>query len=396
MHNLTKIKIFRILLRITYPFACLFVYPASLFKKKHAGHLFFFFDRYCIGGAQRVHLDILNSICDRQKQVYFTRYSPDTIFKNDFYAIPAAACRDIHVWCDNLLFRLFTVHYYAFYINRHPKAHIFGSNSTFFYDLLPFLKKKVVCTELLHNFTYGKKGFEFFGLANHTFLHNRIVVDAGTRENIFQQYAQFGVDEKYAKRILLIEPGVDIPDPPLKKEYELPLQVLYAGRGGVQKRVWLVSKIAEYFIQEKSPVTFHFAGPVQAELSAMTRERSVIHGEVRGNGMYALYTQCHILILTSAYEGFPMVIKEAMVRGCVPVVTALEGNKTHLTHGMNALLIEAVTDEAAVIEQGIAQIRSLIDTNTVRLQELSTAAREYAKTHFSKEPFMQAYRKLLS
>jgi glycosyltransferase involved in cell wall biosynthesis len=395
MHNLTKIKIFRILLWITYPVSWLIMYPASLLKKKNPGHLFFFFDRYCIGGAQRVHLDILNSIRDQPKQVYFTRYSPDNMFKKDFYDIPATHCRDIHTWCDNLLFRLFTVHYYAFYINRHPEAHIFGSNSTFFYDLLPFLKKGMICTELLHNFTYGKKGFEFFGLANHARLHNRIVVDASTRENIKQQYATYGVDKKFDSRILLIEPGVHIPPEPLEKNYEGPLQVLYAGRGGAQKRVWLVSKIADYFIGENLPVTFHFAGPVQAELSGVTLERSVVHGEVKGNDMPALYAQCQVLILTSAYEGFPMVIKEAMAYGCVPVVTALEGNKTHLKNGQNALLIEAVTDEAAVVQQGIEQIRSLIE-NTSRLQELAAAAREYAKKHFSKDVFMQAYRKLLT
>lgn len=393
MHNLTKIKIFRVLLWITYPVSLLIMYPVSLLKKKNPGHLFFFFDRYCIGGAQRVHLDILNSIRDQPKQVYFTRYSPDDIFKKDFYDIPDTDCRDIHTWCDNLLFRLFTVHYYAFYINRHSAAHIFSSNSTFFYDLLPFLKKRGICTELLHNFTFGKKGFEFFGLANHAYLQNRIVVDASTRENIKQQYAEYGVDEKYAGRILVIEPGVTIPPDPLEKNYERPLQVLYAGRGGAQKRVWLVSQIADYFIGENSPVQFHFAGPVQGELSVITRERSVIHGEVKGNDMQGLYTQSQALILTSAYEGFPMVIKEAMAYGCVPVVTALEGIKTHLKNGQNALLIEAVTDEAVVVQQGIKQIRSLMDAS--HLQELSAAAREYAKKHFSKAAFIQAYRKLL-
>jgi L-malate glycosyltransferase len=396
MHNLTKIKIFSLLLKITYPVSCLIMYPASLLKKKNPGRLFFFFDRYSIGGAQRVHLDILNSIPDQPKQVYFTRSSPDDNFKKDFYDIPASHCRDIHTWCNNLLFRLFTVHYYAFYINRHPAAHVFSSNSTFFYDLLPFLKKRVICTELLHNFTFGKKGFEFFGLATHAYLHNRIVVDTATRENIKQQYAAYGVDEKFASRILVIEPGVNIPPDPLEKKYDLPLEVLYAGRGGVQKRVWLVSKIADYFIGENLPVQFHFAGPVQEELSGLTRERSVIHGEVKGNDMPALYAQCQALILTSAYEGFPMVIKEAMAYGCVPVVTALEGNKTHLKNGQNALLIEAVTDEAAVVHQGIEQIRSLIAPHTSRLQELSATARAYAKKHFSKDAFMQAYRKLLT
>jgi glycosyltransferase involved in cell wall biosynthesis len=397
MHNLTKIKIFGALLWITYPLAWLILYPASLFKKKNAGHLFFFFDRYSIGGAQRVHLDILKSIQAQQKLVYFTRHSPDKVFQNDFYSLPNAVCSDIHFWCNNLLLRLFTVHYYAFYINRHKKAHVFSSNSTFFYDMLPFLKKRVVATELLHNFTYGKKGFEFFGLASHRYLHHRIVVDGYTKENIQRQYVQYGVPETYAERILVIEPGVDLPVLPLQKDYTFPLKVLYAGRGGPQKRVWLINKIAEHFIAKGAPIVFHFAGTMASELSTTTKQHSVVYGEVSSTDkMNGLYTLCHALILTSAYEGFPMVVKEGMARGCVPVVTALGGNKTHLTNDENALLIDAVEVEDAVVQLGIEQLNLLLANPGELLQRLSVAGHTYAHAYFGKPRFYDAYKKLLT
>src|SRR5690349_14015886 len=119
MHNLTKIKIFRIVLWALFPLAVIFIYPFALLRRKKATRLFFFFDRYAIGGAQRIHLDILHSIDDVQKQIYFTRRSPDDTLKNAFYTLPSTDCSDIHLWCDYLLFRLFAVHYYAFYLNRH-------------------------------------------------------------------------------------------------------------------------------------------------------------------------------------------------------------------------------------------------------------------------------------
>src|SRR5687768_10241032 len=109
MHNLTKIRIFRIICRITYPLALLFIYPFALFKKKNRSHLFFFFDRYSIGGAQRIHLDVLESVQDIEKQLYFTRRSVNTSLKKSFYSIPNSVCMDIHLWCDYLLFRPFTV-----------------------------------------------------------------------------------------------------------------------------------------------------------------------------------------------------------------------------------------------------------------------------------------------
>ncbi|MET0244398.1 MAG: hypothetical protein ABW174_13055, partial [Flavitalea sp.] len=175
MHNLTKIKIFRCLLWITYPVAVILLYPFAMMRKKNKSHLFFLFDRYAIGGAQKIHLDILKSVEDVPKQVYFTRHSPNDRLKDAFYSIPNTISADIHFWCDNLLFRLFSVHYFAFYINRHERAHVLSSNSTFFYDMLPFLHSEVHKTEPLHNFSYGKKGMEFFGLANHKLLDTRIV-----------------------------------------------------------------------------------------------------------------------------------------------------------------------------------------------------------------------------
>ena len=216
MHNLTKIKLFRLLLRCTYPFALIFVYPFALMKKKNHSPFFFFFDRYSIGGAQKIHLDVLTSIADIHKQLYFTRLSVDKSLKDAFYATPKADIQDIHRWCDYLFFRLFSVHFYAFYVNRHKEAHVFSSNSTFFYDMLPFFNKHVIKTELLHNFTHGKNGMEFFGLANVQYLNNRIVYDNFTLANIMKQYEEHGVDPKYQERIKFIEPGVTIPPSPDK------------------------------------------------------------------------------------------------------------------------------------------------------------------------------------
>ncbi|RYF80797.1 MAG: hypothetical protein EOO03_17105, partial [Chitinophagaceae bacterium] len=307
MHNLTKIKVFRTLLWITYPVALVFVYPFVLLRKKNSTHLFFFFDRYAIGGAQRIHLDVLKSVEDIQKQVFFTRKSPNDKLREAFYSIANTENHDIHFWCDNLLFRLFSVHYFAFYVNRHKRAHLLSSNSTFFYDMLPFLYACVHKTELLHNFSYGNNGMEFFGLANHKLLSSRIVYDSFTLANIKAQYREFKVPETYTERILFIQPGVTIPDTKPVRAAS-PLKILYAGRGGAQKRVWLVNRIARHFIEQSAPVEFHFAGPLDGEIDADVAAVSKVHGEISSSdAMSRLYADCHLLILTSAYEGFPMV-----------------------------------------------------------------------------------------
>ena len=386
MHNLTKIKVFRTLLYCTYPIALILLYPLALLQKKNKSHLFFFFDRYAMGGAQRIFLDILNSVSQIHKQVYFTRKSADDTLKQLFYSIPNTESRDIHFWCDNLLFRLFSVHYWCFYINRHQRGHVFSSNSTFFYDMLPFIKKGIYTTELLHNFTYGKKGMEFFGLANYKYLSFRIVYDNLTMQNIKQQYTEYEIESSYLNRLLFIEPGVNI-NIPAEKNFDNPLKILYAGRGGVQKRVWLISQIAEHFLKENLPVEFHFAGNMETDLSPYVIKNSTQYGMVSDEQkMLSIYQDCHVILLTSAYEGFPMVIKEGMANYCVPVVTALAGNKTHLTDNINALLIDDIENQVAVVKQGIEKIKLLLENKSFH-KELAINCRKYAATHFDKKLF---------
>lgn len=394
MHNLTKIRLFRILLWLSYLPAFIFVFPFSLLRKKNKGQLFFFFDRYCIGGAQRVHLDILSSVEDIYKQVYFTRQSPDDKLKKEFYSIQNSMNSDIHFWCDNLIFRILSVHYFAFYINRHKHCKVLSSNSTFFYDMLPFINKHIIKIELLHNFSYGKKGMEFFGLANYKFLNYRMVIDGNTLSGIKNQYNEFNIPAEYAQRIRLIEAGTNIPASLVEKDQEF-LNVLYAGRGGAQKRVWLISRIAENILPLNKRLQFHFAGPVENELSDWVKANAVLHGEIGDRSKIAeLYDMAHIIILTSAYEGFPMVIKEGMARGAVPVVTALEGNKTHLVHLQNSMLIQAIEDEDACVQEASEYLIALLNDKSL-LNNLSRNAYEYAKNNFSRENFLKAYRLLL-
>jgi glycosyltransferase involved in cell wall biosynthesis len=394
MHNITKIKLFRILLRITYLPSLILIYPFVFWRKKSSNGLFFFFDRYSLGGAQRIHLDILKSVADHEKQIYFTRFSPNDLFRDEFYKIPHSETRDIHIWCDNLLFRLFSVHYYSFYINRCDAGQIFGANSTFFYDMLPFISNRIIKTELLHNFTFGKSGMEFFGLTNVRLLTNRIIYDQFTLENIEKQYNNFQIDPIYLKRLHFIEPGVDIP-PEETKTFDTPLKIICAGRGGPQKRIWLVNKIAEYCIDHDLPVHFHFAGTLIKELSDKVRTHAVLHGEISDpDKMGALLSNSDIALLTSLYEGFPMFIKESMAHGCIPIVTALPGNLMHLEDGKNSLLISAITDEAMVIEEAIEKIKKLITNKDLCLQ-ISMESYQYAKTHFDRNKFNEAFRQLL-
>jgi len=393
MHNLTKIKLYRIALKITYVPSLIFVFPFALLKKKNKGSLFFFLDRYALGGAQHAYLDILKSVAHVDKQIYFTRYSPNKLMRSDFYSITRSDTRDIHFYCDYLLIRLFSVHFYSFYLNRHKDCKLLGSNSTFFFDMLPFLNRRLSTIEVFHNFSFNRQGMEFFGLANHQYLSHRICGDFITADNIRKQYSEYGVSKNFEERVQVIEPGVTIPEP-IEKDFTLPLRVLYAGRGGPQKRVWILNTVVEKTVKNQLPINYYFAGTMVEELSAFTKEHSTLMGPISTQELYALYQQTHILILTSAYEGFPMAIKEAMACGSVPLVTALDGNKKHLTDHENAILIHEISDEQKCAEEAVQHLQQLIEDPAL-VRDLSKRAYEYAKSHFSRDQFMASYRNLL-
>ncbi|MEO8583129.1 MAG: glycosyltransferase family 4 protein [Flavitalea sp.] len=393
MHNLTKIKVFRILLIITYPISLLFIYPFVFFSGRKKYKLFFFFDRYAIGGAQRVHLDILDSVADICKKVFFTRVSPNDKLKNEFYSKPLTDCEDVHIWCDYLFFRLFSIHYFAFIINRNSKAKVLSANSTFFYDMLPFLNKKITRIELLHNFSFGKNGMEFFGLANRKYLNYRLVIDIVTRNNIIDQYKQYNAPALFNDKIMVIEFGVNIPTQTIKSRVPA-LRILYAGRGTPQKRIWLLNKIAEHFVGRKE-ISFVFAGSMTNELSDVVKSTYLVHKEIGSKEvMNQLYRDAHIVILTSAFEGFPLVVKEGMAYGCVPLVTSLPGIRTHIFQLENGILIDPSDNEEMVVSKSIEAIELLLKDDSL-LQQLSHNAYMYATAHFSRKPFLAAYRRLL-
>jgi glycosyltransferase involved in cell wall biosynthesis len=261
--------------------------------------------------------------------------------------------------------------------------------------MLPYVHSGIKKIELLHNFTFGKKGMEFFGLMNVQFLTNRIVYDVYTLANVERQYAEFRIDPVYVKRILFIEPGVDIP-PPRLKSFGLPLRIICAGRGGTQKRIWLVDRIAARCIDQQIPVVFHFAGTLIGELSDGVKAASRLYGEISDpEKMKTVLADSDIALLTSAYEGFPMFIKESMAQGCIPLLTALPGNRAHISDGENGLFIDEIQDEPGLVTEAVEKITKLTGDREGCIR-ISQQAYHYAALHFNRQSFNEAYRQLLT
>jgi glycosyltransferase involved in cell wall biosynthesis len=59
-----------------------------------------------------------------------------------------------------------------------------------------------------------------------------------------------------------------------------------------------------------------------------------------------IYSQCHLMVLPSASEGFPKVVAEAAAHKCIPVVTNVSALGQYITNGVNGFLLSDSSAEA--------------------------------------------------
>jgi glycosyltransferase involved in cell wall biosynthesis len=111
-----------------------------------------------------------------------------------------------------------------------------------------------------------------------------------------------------------------------------PLRVLYVGRlEQNQKRVFEFPAILDELSARGVPVVLSMAGdgPAREELEARGRVhvsagRMRLLGTLPNEQMASVYRDADVFLLTSAFEGLPVSLLEAMSMGCVPVVTRVQ------------------------------------------------------------------------
>lgn len=179
---------------------------------------------------------------------------------------------------------------------------------------------------------------------------------------------------KLTERVHHIPFGVEMPaehvfwKPSLN---EGPLHVVYCGRiVEEQKRIGDLADIILNCHHRNLPVRFHIAGDGPddeaffSQLEDPIERGSVVRlGKLPHDQVQELLGRCHVFILTSAYEGLPVSLLEAMAHGCVPVVTAVESGIPEVidegvngfmlpigdTEGITARLSELANNEAVLL-----------------------------------------------
>lgn len=139
------------------------------------------------------------------------------------------------------------------------------------------------------------------------------------------------IDRRFADRLATIPYGVEAPPsaPGRTPSVDGALRLIYAGRlEHAQKRVLDLARILDRARKVDLPLrlTVVGAGDARGDLARSARahlESGALRmiSAVPNDRMKEYYAEADCFLLTSAYEGLPVSLLEAMAHGCVPLVT---------------------------------------------------------------------------
>jgi len=376
-------------LTLMFPFVLAGKIAGYLFPLKNKPTIFLFFSSADIGGSIKVNIDITECVKKHNPIIIFSKKPNNNQF---LYLFEQQGVRiiDLHKYIDNKLYHFINFFFrgvLSAWINQSTKPIVFGGECLFFYKVIPHVKKETKIVELCHMKTWFN-----FSLAFIDYMDCRIFSTPQIKRDVEKQYKQNNLPQSYFDKLRFIDNKINIP--PLEKVDNPILQVLFVGRGAPQKRVYLIAEIAKQMHLSNKPVHFSFVGDVEAIIPTDIKHYCTLYGHVKNAAdLDVIYKQSDVLILTSAYEGLPIVVMDMMARGKIVVSTAVDGIPDYITHLFNGLLIYEV-EEYKIIQEGIKLLSFLIDNPEIR-KKLGQNSYDYSLTHFSEEIFNKAYKQIL-
>jgi glycosyltransferase involved in cell wall biosynthesis len=152
-----------------------------------------------------------------------------------------------------------------------------------------------------------------------------------------------------SSKVFLVRLGVEAVDQAHPKQTSDVLRVAFVGRlEHAQKRVLDLPAILSRARMLGAQVAFDLVGggPDENELTKALAELNLgmelhIHGELRHRDALTVLAKADVLILPSRFEGFPVILLEALARGVIPVASYLPGiTDETVEEGVNGYLVE--------------------------------------------------------
>jgi L-malate glycosyltransferase len=378
---------------ILFPFILLGKLVALLMKRQREYDIYFFFSFYHIGGAEKVHAQIAQALGNENCIIYFTRHSHNDLFYAQF-AASGCVIKDISKYTDNKFLYFFNLIYrgiLAYRINNQQnKPVVFNGQCNIGYKISPWIRKDIPQVELIHSFNT----FSWIRIPFLPFIHQTVMISKVRIDNHLQQYRKLKISAQYEARIRYIGNGIKLSG--TRPKTHGPLRVLYMGRATAEKRVHLIARMAQDLGQTDKDTEFLFVGDAeQAIPQKLHAWCKFLPFENDENRILDIYDQADILMIVSDTEGFPMVVMEAMSRGCAIIATPVGDLPVHVKNEVNGFLITTVDNEDQVVAEGVNYIQRLKGDNALR-QKIAQNNIQYALAHFSIEQFNRNYTGLIN
>ncbi|MGL2994900.1 glycosyltransferase family 4 protein [Flavobacterium sp. TSSA_36] len=341
--------------------------------------IIFFIPHHHIGGAERVHLNIIKAL-HYKPIVFFDSSNTNTVSKE--FSDNAYCFLITNAKRRKYAFRLLQVLTFLFPVT------LFGCNSGTFYNFVSRLKRNIKAIDLTHAFSFPDYGMEISSLPFVNLLDKRIVINAKTYEDYKQLYSENNIDQYLLKRFTIIPNGIEIYDfdSSLINSRWNNFTVGFVGRNSSEKRPELFFEIIKKN-RVKAKVIGDDFEKFKIEFSNVTYfENCNNKEEIREQ-----FSDISLLIVSSRREGFPLVIMEAMELGIPVIATDVGSISEHVISYENGFL--APVEEKVFLEYTLGIINEL-KSNEELYFDISKNARNHAERNFSIGVFNSKYQQL--
>lgn len=342
-----------------------------------------------IGGSTLVHADILEILKDKKLVLVFTKKAANNNFL-DRFTNTNGQIYDISKLIDNKVLHFINIIYRGIlvnHINNSKLEKLIGAECLYFYKLLPYLRKNLITIDITHVNKWQHYTIRFID-----FISLRIYSSIGIKREAVQQYHGSHLSDVLRNKLKFIEYKTDI------LEYSEPnnnrLEVIYIGRGSDQKRVHLIGAIAAGAYKQNLNINFSFIGDVSNILPAVEYPFCKFYGNITDKKMLQdLERKSDVLLLTSLFEGLPLVVMEMMALGRVVVSTAVSSIPDYIEDNVTGKLIWS-KNETEIVQEAIAILKELSEKYS-EIKSIGIKARAFAIEKFNPDKFREEILKCL-